>query len=65
MWEMVPNQWLLAKAALPDDAELEIQFGSEEMQNVEQVSLARGASWLVVVKQPTPAAQPAINLFKL
>ena len=65
MWEMVPNQWLLAKAALPDDAELEIQFGSEQMQDVEEVSLARGASWLVVVKQPTPAAQPAINLFKL
>lgn len=62
MWEMIPNQWLLAKVRLDESADAMLEYGVQSRQTI---ALEKGSSWFVVVKQPTPLAEPFVSAYKI
>lgn len=62
MWQMIPNQWLLAKAPLNGNGQLELTWGAGGSEIIE---LSGDSSWLVVLKQPSPAAKPGITKIRI
>ena len=62
MWEMIPNQWLLAKVRLDESVDAMLEYGVQSRQTI---ALEKGSSWFVVVKQPTPLAEPFVSAYKI
>lgn len=62
MWGMIPNQWLLAKIAVSSGGVLQMPWGEGQ---VEEIVVPDGESSLILVKQPTMAAQPSYSIVKI
>ena len=62
MWGMIPNQWLLAKIPVSSGGVLQMPWGEGQ---VEEIVVPDGESSLILVKQPTMAAQPSYSIVKI
>ena len=62
MWGMIPNQWLVAKIPVSSGGVLQMPWGEGQ---VEEIVVPDGESSLILVKQPTMAAQPSYSIVKI
>lgn len=62
MWQLMPNQWSVAKAPLISDSTLRIPYGKSQTLDV---AINAETSKVVFIKQPTSFAKPHVTVVEM